>query len=51
LLRENRCGPGRRQKRKEFKDNEEKIKYLETKVKYLNAENDFLAKLRGLKRE
>jgi transposase len=29
----------------------EKIEYLEAKVAYLDAENDFLAKLRGLKRE
>ena len=28
----------------------DKIKYLEAKVAYLKAENDFLAKLRGLKR-
>lgn len=34
-----------------FKNDKEKIKYLEAKVAYMDAENDFLAKLRGLKRE
>lgn len=34
-----------------FKSAKEEILYLKTKIKYLDAENDFLAKLRGLKRE
>jgi len=44
---------GRHKKRAKmiFKDKNKEIEYLEAKVKYLNAENDFLAKLRGLKRE
>jgi len=50
LLKENRGGPGRR-KRIYHKDDKEKIEYLETKIAYLEAENDFLAKLRGLKRK
>mgnify|MGYP000329024195 CR=1 FL=1 len=32
------------------KSDAEKIKFLEAKIKYLNKENDFLAKLRGIKR-
>lgn len=32
-----------------FKDEKEKIKYLELQVKYLKAENDFLIKLRAQK--
>ncbi len=35
----------------EFKTKDEETKYLKTKIEYMNAENDFLAKLRGLKRE
>jgi transposase-like protein len=50
LLKENRGGPGRRKKRMSH-DDKEKIEYLETKIAYLEAENDFLAKLRGLKRK
>ena len=46
LMRDNRHGPGRRAKTKEPDD----IKYLKAKITYLEAENDFLAKLRGLKR-
>ena len=42
---------GGRKKELQFKNDQEKIKYLETKVKYLDAENDFLAILQGLKRE
>jgi len=34
----------------EFKDDKEK-EYLKAKIAYLEKENDFLAKLRGLKRE
>lgn len=51
LLKENRGGPGRRKKRACYKDDKEKMEYLETKIAYLEAENDFLAKLRGLKRK
>lgn len=43
-------GGGGRPKTK-FKDEKEKIKYLEAENAYLKAENDFLAKLRGLRRE
>jgi len=50
LLKDGRGSRGR-PKKLEFKTKEEEIKYLKTKVKYLKAENDFLAKLRGLKRE
>ncbi|MCU0679987.1 MAG: hypothetical protein MUF50_01620 [Planctomycetes bacterium] len=49
LTKENRGGPGRR--KKAAKDDKSKIEYLETKIAYLEAENDFLAKLRGLKRK
>jgi transposase len=51
LLRENRGGHGRRKGRPKFKDKDEEIRYLKAKVAYMEAENDFLAKLRGLKRE
>ena len=51
LLKENRGGPGRRKKKVEFKNDKEEIEYLKTKIAYMDAENDFLAKLRGLKRE
>jgi len=51
LLIEKRGGAGRKKARKKYKDTSEKIEYLETKIAYLEAENDFLAKLRGLKRE
>ena len=51
LLKDGRGGPGRRTAQVKYKDNDEKIEYLETKIAYLEAENDFLAKLRGLKRE
>ena len=50
LIKENRGGPGRRKKLK-FKSKNEEIEYLKTKIAYMDAENDFLAKLRGLKRE
>lgn len=50
LMKEKRGGPGRKKKTK-FKNKDEEIKYLKTKIKYLDAKNDFLAKLRGLKRE
>ena len=50
LMKENRGGLGRR-KKLEFKNKDDEIKYLKTKIAYMNAENDFLAKLRGLKRE
>lgn len=51
LLKESRGGPGRRKKQSQFKDKDEEIKYLKAKIAYMDAENDFLAKLRGLKRE
>lgn len=51
LMKENRGGPGRRKKRIYHKDDKERMEYLETKIAYLEAENDFLAKLRGLKRK
>jgi transposase len=44
-------GGGGRPKKPTFKNDKEKIKYLEAKIAYMDAENDFLAKLRGLKRE
>lgn len=50
-FKEGRGGPGRRKKELIYRNNNEKIEYLETKIAYLEAENDFLAKLRGLKRE
>ena len=43
-------GSGGRPKTK-FKDDKEKMKYLEAENAYLKAEKDFLAKLRGLRRE
>lgn len=51
LLKENRGGPGRQKKRLVHKNDKDRIEYLETKIAYLEAENDFLAKLRGLKRK
>jgi transposase-like protein len=44
-------GRSAKKKQQGFKNKDKQIEYLETKVQYLNAENDFLAKLRGLKRE
>jgi len=48
--KENRGGSGRG-KKLEFKTKDGEIEYLKTKIAYIEAENDFLAKLRGLKRE
>lgn len=50
LMKENR-GKGGGRPKTNFKNDKERIKYLETKIAYIEAENDFLAKLRGLKRE
>lgn len=44
-------GKGGRQSETKFKNDQEEIKYLKAKIAYMDAENDFLAKLRGLKRE
>lgn len=41
----------RRKKKEKFKNKDEEIKYLKLKIKYLDSQNNFLAKLRGLKRE
>lgn len=51
LVEEARGGQGRKKVKIEYRSDKDKIKYLEAKVAYLDAENDFLAKLRGLKRE
>lgn len=51
IIEDNRGSNGGRKAKMKYKSDSEKIKYLETKIKYLDAENDFLAKLRGLKRE
>jgi hypothetical protein len=52
LLKDSRgCQSGGRPPKISFKNDKEKIKYLEAKIAYMDAENDFLAKLRGLKRE
>jgi transposase-like protein len=51
LLKENRGAPGKSKTWMVPKDEKKKIEYLETKIAYLEAENDFLAKLRGLKRK
>jgi len=51
LFKECRGGAGRRKKELIHRNDNEKMEYLETKIAYLEAENDFLAKLRGLKRE
>ena len=51
VFKEGRGGPGRRKKELIYRNDKEKVEYLETKIAYLEAENDFLAKLRGLKRE
>lgn len=48
-LKETRGQKGGRSKTEYYSD-KEKIEYLETKVAYLEAENDFLAKLRAKKR-
>lgn len=50
-FKEGRGGPGRKKKELLYRNDDEKMEYLETKIAYLEAENDFLAKLRGLKRE
>lgn len=50
LMKENRGKHGGRPKIR-FKSKDEEIEYLKTKIAYINAENDFLAKRRGLKRE
>ena len=53
LMEENR-GKGKgggRPKILKFKDDKEKIKYLELQVTYLKAENDFLIKLRAQKKK
>lgn len=50
LNKESRGRNGGRKPKIQFKDDKEKIKYLEAKIAYMDAENDFLAKLRGLKR-
>jgi hypothetical protein len=42
---------GGRSKILKFKDEKEKIKYLELQVVYLKAENDFLIKLRAQKKK
>ncbi|NQV00002.1 MAG: helix-turn-helix domain-containing protein [Parcubacteria group bacterium] len=49
LMKQKRGRP--RKEKVKFKDKNEEIKYLKLKIKYLDAQNDFLAKLRGLKRE
>lgn len=46
-----RKGQGGRPRILKFKNEKEKIKYLELQVKYLKAENDFLIKLRAQKRK
>lgn len=51
LKKDNRGKCGGRKKELHFKNDKEKIKYLEAKIAYMDAENDFLAKLRGIKRE
>lgn len=48
---EGRKNRGGRPKTPKFKDEKEKIKYLELQVKYLKAENDFLIKLRAQKKK
>jgi len=51
LEEDDRGKHGGRKKESTFKNDKEKIKYLEAKIAYMDAENDFLAKLRGLKRK
>ncbi len=54
LMEENRgkhSKGGGRSKKITFKDEKEKIKYLELQVAYLKAENDFLVKLRAQKKK
>ena len=54
LMEENRgkhSKGGGRPKIPKFKDEKEKIKYLELQVAYLKAENDFLVKLRAQKKK
>ena len=50
LVYGDRSNSGRKKKLK-FATKDEEIEYLKTKIEYMDAENDFLAKLRGLKRE
>lgn len=53
-LKEERRGKsknGGRKKKMVFKSKDEEIEYLKAKIAYMDAENDFLAKLRGLKRK
>jgi len=49
LSNENRGGARRAAKTK-YKDDKEKMEYLETKVAYLKAENDFLKKMKKLEK-
>ena len=51
LVQDKRGKLSGRKKKRPFKTKNEEIKYLKTKISYLDAENDFLAKLRGLRRE
>ena len=51
LKEDNRGKHSVKKKKLRFKNDQEKIRYLEAKIAYMDAENDFLAKLRGLKRE
>jgi len=51
LSKDNRGKFGGRKKKRQFKTKDEEIEYLKAKIAYMDAENDFLAKLRGLKRE
>jgi len=44
-------GSGGRKPNMKFKNKDEEIEYLKAKIAYTDAENDFLAKLRGLKRK
>jgi len=49
LLKENRGGPGRGVKI-EHKNDQEKIKYLETKIAYFEEENKLLKKMKKLEK-
>ena len=51
LLQEKRGRPRKKRKKSQHQTDKERIEYLEAKISYLDAENDFLARLRGLKRE
>ena len=50
-LLDDKRGRAKNKRKIKFRTKDEEIRYLKTRIAYIDAENDFLAKLRGLKRE